>query len=379
MTGPEPSPLAPIEVPMPEQPQFELLAHEHAVERREREAAVLLGHVEVHQADRVRLGDQVVGMVRAFVVVGRLRPDLLRGELTRQRTQLLLLVRQGERDTAHGLLDGRHRSLLALIDSSVNGTGAPDRISPAWRRPRSPPPSTTQLLAIDALFDDEERADPGHRAQVRPRPHAPGGRNWFERGGAPSGAREGARPARPLGMHLEGIGLPGASSVAYGLTCMELEAGTPASAASSRSRARSRCSQSGAGGLPRSQEAALAAGDARRGRDRVLRADRARRRLRPGSMPTPQTRRSRLGPERIEKMWITNGRCRRRRRVGAHRGGAINGFLVERGMPGFEAPEMHPRCRSAHPSPPSSCSTTCASLRRTVSPRSRRCVARSHA
>src|SRR4051794_41828512 len=28
-----------------------------------------------------------------------------------------------------------------------------------------------------------------------------------------------------LGMHLDGYGLPGASAVAYGLTCLELEAG----------------------------------------------------------------------------------------------------------------------------------------------------------
>ena len=40
----------------------------------------------------------------------------------------------------------------------------------------------------------------------------------------------GIEPRRPGdleigGMHLHGYGLPGASAVAYGLTCMELEAG----------------------------------------------------------------------------------------------------------------------------------------------------------
>ena len=83
---------------MPEQPQFELLADEHPVERRQPGAAVLLGHVRVHQADLVRLRDHVGRVRRVLVVLGRLRPDLLLRELARERAQLRLLVRQGERD-----------------------------------------------------------------------------------------------------------------------------------------------------------------------------------------------------------------------------------------------------------------------------------------
>ena len=49
--------------------------------------------------------------------------------------------------------------------------------------------------------------------------------DWFEQGILPRELSPRARRARPVRMHLEGYGLPGASSVAYGLVCQELEAG----------------------------------------------------------------------------------------------------------------------------------------------------------
>jgi len=80
-------------------------------------------------------------------------------------------------------------------------------------------------LAIDALLDDEERAIRDTvRQWVRER-ILPEIGAWFEQGILP---RERAQEVGQLGlfgMHLEGYGLPGASAVAYGLTCMELEAG----------------------------------------------------------------------------------------------------------------------------------------------------------
>jgi glutaryl-CoA dehydrogenase len=48
----------------------------------------------------------------------------------------------------------------------------------------------------------------------------------------------------PLGMNLEGYGCAGATATAYGLACLEPEAGEAGFAVSSRSRARSRRSRS---------------------------------------------------------------------------------------------------------------------------------------
>ncbi|MEU8311819.1 acyl-CoA dehydrogenase family protein [Micromonospora sp. NPDC048887] len=82
------------------------------------------------------------------------------------------------------------------------------------------------LLDIDASLSEEERQI---RTVVRRlvtdrvRPHVAG---WYEDGQVP--ARELAREFGKLGllgMHLTGYGCAGASAVAYGLACLELEAG----------------------------------------------------------------------------------------------------------------------------------------------------------
>jgi glutaryl-CoA dehydrogenase len=86
--------------------------------------------------------------------------------------------------------------------------------------------SPLDLLDLDSLLSEEEIAirDVVHRvvdAQVRPYVG-----HWFEDGRAP--VRELAKQFGALGllgMHLHGYGCAGASAVAYGLACMELEAG----------------------------------------------------------------------------------------------------------------------------------------------------------
>jgi glutaryl-CoA dehydrogenase len=81
------------------------------------------------------------------------------------------------------------------------------------------------LLDVDHLLDDEERAirDTARRfAQERLAPHVA---EWYEAGTLP--AREIAQEmgqAGLLGMHLQGFGCAGVSSVAYGLASIELEA-----------------------------------------------------------------------------------------------------------------------------------------------------------
>jgi glutaryl-CoA dehydrogenase len=196
------------------------------------------------------------------------------------------------------------------------------------------------FLAIDALLDDEEKAIRDTVRQfVRDRVLPEIG-EWFEQAILP---RELAKELAQLGlfgMHLEGYGLPGASSVSYGLVCMELEAGD--------SGVRSLVSVQGSLAmfaiwrwgseeqkqrwLPPMHEGSaigcfgLTEPDA--GSD-------------PGSM---RTRARRDGSDWIlngSKMWITNGTIADVAVVWARTDdGAINGFLVEKDMPGFSAPEM---------------------------------------
>jgi len=82
------------------------------------------------------------------------------------------------------------------------------------------------LLGLDALLSDEERAMRDLVRRVVDEQVRPYVSRWFEEGRAPT--RELAKlfgSVGLLGMHLEGYGCAGASAVAYGLTCMELEAG----------------------------------------------------------------------------------------------------------------------------------------------------------
>ena len=82
------------------------------------------------------------------------------------------------------------------------------------------------LVDIDSLLTDEERdirAVVGKLVAQRVRPHVA---QWYEDGAMP--VRDLAREFGALGllgMHLRGYGCPGASAVAYGLACLELEAG----------------------------------------------------------------------------------------------------------------------------------------------------------
>lgn len=86
--------------------------------------------------------------------------------------------------------------------------------------------SPFDLLDVDSSLGAEERQIRGVVRQLvddRVRPNVAG---WYEEGRVP--ARELAREFGKLGllgMHLTGYGCAGASAVAYGLACLELEAG----------------------------------------------------------------------------------------------------------------------------------------------------------
>ncbi|MFI5486807.1 acyl-CoA dehydrogenase family protein [Micromonospora echinaurantiaca] len=88
------------------------------------------------------------------------------------------------------------------------------------------PTAPLDLLDLDSSLSEEERQIRAVVRQLvddRVRPHVAG---WYEEGRVP--ARELAREFGKLGllgMHLHGYGCAGASAVAYGLACLELEAG----------------------------------------------------------------------------------------------------------------------------------------------------------
>jgi glutaryl-CoA dehydrogenase len=91
---------------------------------------------------------------------------------------------------------------------------------------KTTPDSPDQLFDIDSLLDDEEKAVRGTVRQLVDEQIKPHVADWYETGKLP--ARELAKQFGEiglLGMHLEGYGCAGMSATAYGLACLELEAG----------------------------------------------------------------------------------------------------------------------------------------------------------
>jgi glutaryl-CoA dehydrogenase len=202
-------------------------------------------------------------------------------------------------------------------------------------------PRAEDFLAIDRLLSDEERdIRDTVRAFVRDRVLPEVG-DWFETGEVP--ARELALELGQLGvlgMHLEGYGCAGASATAYGLACLELEAGD--------SGIRSLVSVQGSlamfaiwrwGSEEQKQEwlPRMAAGEAI-GCFGLTEPDAG---SDPGSM---RTRARRDGDDWIlqgQKMWITNGSVADVAVVWAHTDDGVCGFLVPAGTPGFTTQDIH--------------------------------------
>jgi glutaryl-CoA dehydrogenase len=157
---------------------------------------------------------------------------------------------------------------------------------------------------------------------------------WFEAGQCPSGLMKELGSLGVLGMHLQGYRCAGTSATAYGLACMELEAGD--------SGIRSLVSVQGSlamfaihrwGSEEQRQEwlPRMAAGEAV-GCFGLTEPDAG---SDPGSM---RTRARRDGSNWIlngQKMWITNGSVADVAVVWAQTDEGIRGFLVPKGTPGF--------------------------------------------
>jgi glutaryl-CoA dehydrogenase len=86
-------------------------------------------------------------------------------------------------------------------------------------------PDAVDFLDVSALLTDEERMIRDTvRDFVRDRV-LPNVAEWFEQGVLPRELGRQLGDLGLLGMHLKGYGCPGASAVAYGIACLELEAG----------------------------------------------------------------------------------------------------------------------------------------------------------
>jgi len=203
-----------------------------------------------------------------------------------------------------------------------------------------PPIRPDDYLAVDHLLSDTERdIRDTLRAFVADRV-VPNVGEWFEQGTIPLELAPELGKLGVLGMHLQGYGCAGASATAYGLACMELEAGD--------SGIRSLVSVQGSlamyaihrwGSEEQKEEwlPQMAAGEAI-GCFGLTEPDSG---SDPGSM---RTRARRDGEDWIlhgQKMWITNGSAAAVAVVWAMTEEGVRGFLVPRGAKGFTTQDIH--------------------------------------
>ncbi|WKZ83063.1 MAG: acyl-CoA dehydrogenase family protein [Acidimicrobiia bacterium] len=201
-------------------------------------------------------------------------------------------------------------------------------------------PDPKDFLALDALLDDEERLIRDTvRTFVADR-ILPEVGDWFEAGTFPKELAPEMGRLGMLGMHLQGYGCAGTSSVAYGLACMELEYGDAG--------ARSFVSVQGSlamfpihafGSEEQKQEwlPRMAAGEAI-GCFGLTEPDAG---SDPSSMRTTARRKGSDWVLNGTKMWITNGGIADVAIVWARTEDGIRGFVVPTDTPGFTANDIH--------------------------------------
>ena len=207
------------------------------------------------------------------------------------------------------------------------------RTAPPELRPRD-------FLDLDFQLSDEERLIRDTVRSFVAERVTPEVGEWFESERVPSELIGELGRLGLLGMHLEGYGCAGATATAYGLACMELEAGD--------SGIRSLVSVQGSlamyaiwrwGSEEQKQQwlPRMASGEAI-GCFGLTEPDSG---SDPGSM---RTRARRDGSDWIlhgQKMWITNGSSADVSIVWATTDEGIRGFLVPRDTPGFSTQDIH--------------------------------------
>ncbi|MGI9061335.1 MAG: acyl-CoA dehydrogenase family protein [Ktedonobacteraceae bacterium] len=201
-------------------------------------------------------------------------------------------------------------------------------------------PSATDLYNIDSLLSEEERmVRDTVRKFVRERVLPIIGEH-FEAGTFPRELIPAVAELGLLGMHIDGYGCAGLSSVCYGLACQELEAGD--------SGLRSFVSVQGSlvmfpiyafGSEEQKQHwlPRMARGEAI-GCFGLTEPDSG---SDPGSMSTKAHRDGDAYILNGNKMWITNGGIANVAVVWARADDGVRGFLVERGTPGFTTNDIH--------------------------------------
>lgn len=197
----------------------------------------------------------------------------------------------------------------------------------------------SDFLTVDAQLSDEEIAIRNVvRSFVKNRVE-PNVAEWFEKGKSPIELMSELGELGVLGMHLEGYGCAGASATAYGLACLELEAGD--------SGIRSLVSVQGSLAMfaihrwgseeQREEWLPRMASGAAIGCFGLTESDAG---SDPGSM---RTRARKVGQDWIlsgQKMWITNGSVADIAVVWAQTDDGIRGFLVPKETKGFAAQDI---------------------------------------
>jgi glutaryl-CoA dehydrogenase len=205
---------------------------------------------------------------------------------------------------------------------------------------RAASPDAIDFIDVSSGLSDEERLiRDTARAFVRTNV-LPNVAEWFEEGVLPADLGRELGKLGLLGMHLHGFGCAGASAVAYGLACLELEAGD--------SGVRSFASVQGSLAMyaiyrwgDEAQKSAwlprMASGEAI-GCFGLTEPDF-------GSNPAGmRTTARRDGADWVidgTKMWITNGSIAQVAIVWAQTGEGIRGFIVPAGTRGFTATNIH--------------------------------------
>jgi glutaryl-CoA dehydrogenase len=196
------------------------------------------------------------------------------------------------------------------------------------------------FLDVDSVLSDEERdIRDTVRAFVRDRV-LPNVGEWFEAGILPRELAGELGRLGLLGMHLEGYGCAGASATAYGLACLELEAGDSglrSFVSVQGSLAMYAIHRFGSDEQRETWLGRMAAGEVI-GCFGLTEPDAG---SDPGSM---RTRARRDGSDWIlhgQKMWITNGSSADVAIVWAITDDGVRGFVVPAGTPGFSTQDIH--------------------------------------
>ncbi len=197
------------------------------------------------------------------------------------------------------------------------------------------------LTNFSALLNDEERMLQTAMREFADKSLRPNIQDWYENGSLPV---EQLSPQfgelGALGMHLEGYDCPGTSAVAYGLACMEIEAvdsGLRSFVSVQGSLAMFAIHHWGSEEQKQKYLPKMASGEYI-GCFGLTEPD-------AGSDPASmKTRAVRDGDDWIlngTKMWITNSPIADVAVVWARTDEGFAGFILEKGMQGFSAPEIH--------------------------------------